>query len=97
MLNGGTFTPSLKNLLLAEAAQTATVLQNNLESQQGSMSPYNQFFGKGRTSILDTIQRFGEICIVANSVTIMNKMQNRGKHCIWLGFADTMLPNVISC
>ena len=52
------------------------------------MSPYHQFFGEGRTSILDTVQRFGEICIVANRVAIMNKMQNRGKHCIWLGFAD---------
>ncbi len=52
------------------------------------MSPYHQFFGKGRTSILDAVQRFDEIYIVANRVTIMNKMQNRGKHCIWLGFAD---------
>ncbi len=37
---------------------------------------------------MDAVQRFGEICIVANWVAIMNKMQNRGKHCIWLGFAD---------
>ncbi len=88
MLNGGKFSSSLRNQLWAEAAQTATVLQNSLVSQQGAMSPYHQFFGKRRTSILDTVQRFGEICIVANQGAIMNKMQNRGKHCIWLGFAD---------
>ncbi len=77
MLNGGTFSSSLQNQLLTEAAQTATVLQNSLVSRQGGMSPYHQFFGKGRTSTLDTAQTFGEICIVANRVPIMNKMQNQ--------------------
>ncbi len=66
MLNGGKFTSSLQNLLWAEAAQTAKVLQSNLASQQRAMSPYYQFFGKGRTRILDTAQRFDEICIVAS-------------------------------
>ncbi len=88
MLNGGKFISSLRNLLWAEASQTATVLQNNLVSQQGAMIPYHQFFGKGRKNILDRVQRFGEICIVANRVAVMNKMQNRGKHCIWLGFSE---------
>ncbi len=37
---------------------------------------------------MDAVQRFGEICIVANHVAVMNKMQNRGKHCISLFFAD---------
>ncbi len=46
MLNGGKFSSSLRNLLWAEAAQTATVLQNNLVSQKGVMSPYHQFFGR---------------------------------------------------
>ncbi len=76
ILNGRKFTSSLQNLLWEEAAQTATVLQNILVSQQGAMSPYHQFFGKGRTSILDTVQRFGEICVVAICVTITNKMKN---------------------
>ncbi len=80
-----------------EAAQFATVFQNNLVSQQGAMSPYYQFFGKGRTSILDAVQRFGEICIVTNHVAIMNKMQNQGKHCICWDMLTTMLLNVIDC
>ncbi len=41
MLNSGKFTSSLENLLWAEAAQTAAVLQNNLVSKQGAISPYH--------------------------------------------------------
>ncbi len=95
MLNGGKFSSSLQNQLWAEAYQTATVLQNSLVSQQGAIHPYHQFFGKGRSSILVAVQRFGEICIFADCVAIMNKIQNRG--CIVFGWdlLTTMLPNVI--
>ncbi len=62
------------------------MLQNNLVSQQGAISPYHQFFGERRISIFNKVQRFGEICILAIQVAIMN--QNQGKHCIWLAFAD---------
>ncbi len=64
------------------------MLQNNLVSQQGAMSPRHQFFVKGRTSLFHTIQRFGEICIIANRFTIMYKMQNQKMHFIWLDFDD---------
>ncbi len=40
---------------------------NSLVSQQGTLSPYHQFFAKGKTSMLDTVQRF-EICAIANHV-----------------------------
>ncbi len=61
-------------------------------SQQGEI-PYHQFFGNGSASILNTIHRFGEICVVAIHVAIMNKMQNGGKQCIWWGFADSHASN----
>ncbi len=83
MLNDGKLSLSLRNQLWAEAAHTTTVFRNNLVSQQGAMSPYHQFFGMRRKSMLDTVQRYGKICIVAKCDDIMNKMQNKGKH--WFG------------
>ncbi len=68
--------------------QNQIKLQHCYSVSTRSCESYHQFFGKERTSILDTVQRFGEICIVANRVAIMNKIQNRGKHCIWLRFVD---------
>ncbi len=70
-LNSGKLTSSLRNQFWAETAQTATVLQKNLVSQQGAMNPYHQFFGMERTSSLDTIQRFDEIYVLAYCVAIM--------------------------
>ena len=89
MLNGGKFDSSMKNQLWAEAANTATMLQNNLVSMQGVQSLFHQFF----ENILAKIHRFGEIFNVASHSTIKNKLHNHGKHCIWLGFADNHASN----
>ncbi len=94
ILNGREFTLSHRNQLWVELAQTVTVLQNNLLSQQNLLIPYLQFFGKGRTSILDTIQICDEICVVADHVANMNTIQNQWKHCIWLGLLKIMLPKL---
>ncbi len=88
MLNGGKITSSFRNQLWTEASQTVTVLQNKLVSQQRAMSPYHQFFGKGKPCILDTVQRVGEISVIANQVAIINKLKNCEKHYIQLGLAD---------
>ena len=59
MLNGGEFTKSWKNLLWAECANTATVLENNLVAKAGTLSPFQQLFGKVVKSILKSIRKFG--------------------------------------
>ncbi len=65
---------------------------NNIAKQSGvstrKSESCHQFFGKGETNILDTVQRFGEIFVFVNWVAIMNKVQNYGIYCFWLVFAD---------
>ena len=47
MINGGKFTTYLQNGLWAEAANTATLLKNNLLTPNRTR-PFQQFFGKGK-------------------------------------------------
>ena len=61
MLNGGKFTTYLQNGLWAKAANIATLLKNNLITPNRTISPFQQFFGKGKKSILTLMQKFGEI------------------------------------
>ena len=37
---------------------------------------------------MNTVQRFGKICVIDNHATIMNKVKNHQKYCIWLGFTE---------
>ena len=88
MLNGGEFTKSWRNMLWAEFANTATALENNLVAKAGTLSPFQQLFGKGAKSILKSIKKFGEICIVkSHDQKLQNKLSNCGKQCIWVGYA----------
>ena len=64
MLNGGKFTPYLQSGLWAEAANTATILENHLITPNRTLSPFQQFFGKGKKSVLNSMQKFGETCII---------------------------------
>ena len=60
MLNGGKFTAYLQSCLWAEAVNTATLLENNLVTQNRTLSPFQQFFGKGKKNVLTSMQKFGE-------------------------------------
>ena len=52
MLNGGKFTTYFQNGLWAKAANTAMLLKNNLITSNRTLSPFQQFFRKGKRSIL---------------------------------------------
>jgi len=77
----------LRQCLLDECANIATQLANHIIPPKGNTSPFHQFFGKGVKSCIDSTKTFGEMCIVANRQQIKAKFDDRGKPCIWLGYA----------
>ena len=64
MLNGGKFTIYLQSSLWAEAAKTATILENHLFTPNRTLSPIQHFFGKGKKTVLTSMQKFSERCII---------------------------------
>ena len=48
LLNASKFTTYLQSVLWAEATNTATLLENNLITPNRILSPFQQFFGKGK-------------------------------------------------
>ena len=63
MLNSDKFTAYLWSGLGAEAANTATFHENNLVTPNRTLSPFQQFFGKGKKNVLASMQKFGESTI----------------------------------
>ena len=63
MPNGGKFATYLQSCLWAEAANADTLFENNLITPNVSLSPFQQFFGKGKKYDLTSMQKFGEMCI----------------------------------
>ena len=64
MLNGGKFTAYLQSSLWAVAANTATNVKNHLITSNMTLSPFQQFFGKGKKSVLTSMQTFSDMCII---------------------------------
>lgn len=75
--------------LWAEAANTATDLDNMLIKQGETMNSFHKFFGKGVKSIIpmNSAKTFGEMVVVAKRNKVKAKLDDRGKTCIWLGYA----------
>ena len=53
------------------------------------MNSFHKFFGKGVKSIIpmNSAKTFGEMVVVANRNNVKAKLDDRGKTCIWLGYA----------
>ena len=89
MLNGGKFNAYLQNGLWAEAASTATLLKNNLITPNRNLSPFQQFLGSRKRSILSLMQKFGEICITTyKDETNLAKLAIQGTPGIWVGYTE---------
>ena len=87
MLNSGKFTAYLQSGLWAEAVNAAMLLKNNLITPNRTLSPFQQFFGKGKKSIQALMQKFGEICIITfKDNTHWAKLANQGTPRIWVGY-----------
>ena len=79
MVNGRKFNTCLQNGLWAKAANTPTLLENNLITPNRNLSPFHQCFGKG----------FGEMSITTyKDNTQQAKLANRGTPGIWVDYAE---------
>ena len=67
MLNGGKVSFFLRYRLWTEAANTKTLLENNLVTTIRQLSPFQQFHGNRKYSILTSLQKFGEICVMMHN------------------------------
>ena len=54
----------LRNSLWTEAANITMLLENNLITPNSNMSSFQQFFRQKNGSILSSVQKFGEMCII---------------------------------
>ena len=88
IVNDGKFSTYLKNGLRAKAMNTAKLLENNRITPNRNLSLFQQFFGKGKRSILSSMQTFGEMCITTYRNNIhWAKLTNQGTSSIWDGYA----------
>ena len=82
MLYSTKFYSSLQSGLLVEATSTAMLLK---------IIPSRpiEIWGKGKRSILASVQKFGEICITTyQDNSRWAKLSNQGVPCIWVGFTE---------
>ena len=88
LLNSGKFTAYLQSGLWTEVANTATILKKYLNTPNRTLSPFQQFFGKGKQNVLMAMQKFGEMCIATfKNNTHQAKLANQGTPGIWVGYA----------
>eukprot|EP01083_Nonionella_stella_P004795 13981_1 len=88
MLSGSGIDNPLRKKLWTEAANTATQLDNILVPNGKSINSFQQFFGKGIKSPVNSTKVFGEMCVVSDRRKIKAKFDDRGKTGIWLGYAE---------
>ena len=82
-------TAYLQSCLWAEAVTTAVILENNLITPTRTLSPFQQFFGKGKKSVLSVMQKLSEMCIITfKDNTHWAKLANQGTPSIWVGYAE---------
>ena len=87
MMAGGDFSLRMKQLLWCEAANTTTDFDNFYATEGSSLGSATKFWGKGYKSLIDSPKNFGEACIVTDTTKIKAKLSDRGKVCMWMGYA----------
>ena len=74
--------------LWTEAAETATDFDNLIVRQGKAQNSYQKFYSdKKPFASPDNLKTFGEEVIVADRTKIKAKSRDRGKKCLWLGYA----------
>jgi hypothetical protein len=88
MLNDSGVPKEIRNKLWAECALTATELCN-ITSRRDIGSPYELFYGK-KGKIENNLRIFGEVGvkIARNPGNMVEKLQNKGSLCIFVGYKD---------
>ena len=80
---------SIEKWLWAQAANTATLLENNTFTPTRDLSPFQQTFGKRKRIIFTLVHKFDEMCItIHHDNSQQAKLANHGNPGIWVGFAE---------
>ena len=87
MLNGARITPTMREKLWAETAQTATACENILINSESDKCSYELFYGEC-PKYARHIRTFGEIAIITDNTKIKGKLADRGKPCMFLGYSE---------
>ena len=95
MLNAACLTKALRHGLWAEAARTATLLENATVSTHETTTAYYKIHNK-HPNFVKHLRTFGEVAIVRDHATskIKGKLENRGLEGIFLGYAMNHDANV---
>ena len=65
------------------------LLKNNLITTNRTLSPFQQFFGKGKKIVLTLMQKFGEMCITTyKDGSHQAKLANHGTLSISVSYAE---------
>ena len=90
MLDGGKFKAYLQNSPWIKAANTVTLLENNLITPNRNISPLQHFFKKEKRNVLTLMQKFGETFIATyKDNKHQAKLANQCTPAIWLGYAES--------
>ena len=81
--------PPIQSGLWTEVANTATLLENNLINPNWTLSPFQQFLGKGKKHVLTLMQQFGEMCIATyKDNTYWTTLASHGTPGICVGYSE---------
>ena len=88
MLNQAGFDKIMRQLLWAEAGQTATYLDNISTKHEEEKPPYTQFYNKD-AKYMQHLRTFGEMDIVKSIVSKqeLGKLSDRGLTCTFVGYS----------
>ena len=87
MLNGGGFDGKTRNIMWAECASTATLLENIIVKRNQTKSPYEIMFGE-KSKIINHLKIFGEMGVVkVNYDGMRAKLENKGSTMIFTGYS----------
>jgi hypothetical protein len=87
MMEGAQLSKAQRRVMWSEAANTATDFETYFPVLGDSHGSASKFFGKGYKSIVDSPKIFGEACIITKHEKIKAKLADRGKLCMWMGYA----------
>ena len=85
-MNGAKIKGPLRKKLWAECARNATYLENITVAKNG-IPPFKQFRNED-TKRIKYLRTFGEIGVAKDHAKIVNKMENKGKYIMFLGYPD---------
>ena len=77
------------NHLWPEYASTLIDMNDILVRPGETTDSFQQFFGEGVKSNIDSTKKFGELFMVADQTEIKAKLSDRGKPGKWLGYAKS--------